>query len=82
MDVHERIGWNVRRLRRLRGETQEEFALRSGFDRGYLSGIERGVRNPSVGVLVRLADMLSVDISELFDLGSATHAKVEFSQRK
>ena len=72
MDVHARIGWNLRRLRKEREITQEDFATDSGFDRGYISGIERGVRNPSVGVLVRIASALGVDVAELFDAGKAT----------
>ena len=72
MDVPARIGWNLRRLRKEREITQEDFATDSGFDRGYISGIERGVRNPSVGVLVRIASALGVDVAELFDAEKAT----------
>lgn len=71
MDVHKRIGWNLRRLRKEREITQEDFATDSGFDRGYISGVERGVRNPSVKVLVRIADALKVDVAELFDAEKA-----------
>ena len=42
MDVRKRIGWNLRRLRKERGISQEDFATDSGFDRGYISGVERG----------------------------------------
>ncbi|WP_425044682.1 helix-turn-helix domain-containing protein [Primorskyibacter sp. S87] len=78
MDVRERIGWNLRRLRKQRGVTQEDFATDSGFDRGYVSGVERGVRNPSALVIERLAMALEVDVVELFDLGKAQ----EFARRK
>ena len=71
MDIRERIGWNLRRLRDERDLTQEEFAFESGFDRGYISGVERGARNPSVAVVGRIADALRTDVSELFDLGKA-----------
>ena len=67
MDVRERIGWNLRRLRDEQGVTQERFANDHGFDRGYISGLERGVRNPSVLVLARLASALRVDVMEFFD---------------
>ena len=67
MEIRERIGWNLRRLWAERSLTQEDFATDSGFDRGYISGVERGVRNPSVLVLDRLATALGVDVSELFD---------------
>ena len=73
MDVRQRIGWNLRRLRSERALSQEDFATDSGFDRGYISGVERGVRNPSALVLARIAEALGVDVVELFDLGKADH---------
>lgn len=66
MGVRKRVGRNLKRLRAAREITQEDFATDSGFDRGYISGIERGVRNPSILVLERVASALKVDISELF----------------
>jgi transcriptional regulator with XRE-family HTH domain len=71
MDVRVRIGWNLRRLRKERNITQEDFATDSGIDRGYISGVERGVRNPSVLVLARIARALNVDVGELLDAEKA-----------
>ena len=65
MDANERLGANVRRLRKSQGLSQERFALEHGIDRTYVSGIERGARNPTVVVLARLAEALGVDIHEL-----------------
>ena len=67
MDIRERIGSNLRRLRKERGLTQEDFATDSGFDRGYVSGIERGVRNPTITVVEKIANALDVAIGELLD---------------
>lgn len=66
MDVLQRLGRNIRRLRRGKGLAQEKFALKFGLDRTYVSGIERGVRNPTVTVVQRFADALDVPIAELF----------------
>ena len=71
MDIRKRIGWNLRRLRKEREITQEDFATDSGFDRGYISGVERGVRNPSLLVLERIARALGVDVAELVDAEKA-----------
>lgn len=71
MEIRQRIGWNVRRLRAIRELTQEDFATDSGFDRGYISGIERGVRNPSILVLERVAIALDVDVVDLLDAKAA-----------
>ena len=58
MDIRKQVGLNVQRIRREQGLSQEELAFRSGLHRTYISGIERGVRNPTVLVLKELADAL------------------------
>ena len=58
MDVVQLFGENVRRHRKLRGMTQEQLALEVGMERGYISDLERGQRNPSVKALGRLAAAL------------------------
>ncbi len=65
MDVRQRLALNLRRLRQAKGLGQENFALEHGFDRTYISGIERGIRNPTVLVLERLAISLEVPIEDL-----------------
>ncbi len=59
------VGANVRRLRQVRGLTQEELAFRSKIDLTYMGGIERGKRNPSLLVMVRIAKALGADPVEL-----------------
>jgi transcriptional regulator with XRE-family HTH domain len=54
------VGRNVRRLRQERGLSQEQLAFEAGLDRTYVSGIERGVRNPTVMILEKLAKALKV----------------------
>lgn len=65
MDVRQRLGLNLRRLRREKDLGQEKFALEHGFDRTYISGIERGVRNPTIVIVQKLADALEVPIETL-----------------
>lgn len=65
MDIRKQVGLNVQRLRRELGWSQEDLALESGLHRTYISGIERGVRNPTVLVLQKMADTLGVDAAEL-----------------
>ncbi len=61
------FGLRVRQIRLRRDETQEEVAHRAGIHVTYLSGIERGVRNPSLASICALAAGLRVPVSELFD---------------
>jgi transcriptional regulator with XRE-family HTH domain len=65
MDVRERVGRNVRRYRVEKGVSQEELAHRCELDRTYVSGIERGIRNPTVVVLERIAGVLEIEASVL-----------------
>lgn len=60
-----RFGKNVRRLREERSLTQELLGERASLDPTYISGIERGVRNPSLLSLSRLAKGLGVTLSNL-----------------
>jgi len=60
MDWRQIVGRNVRQLRQDRGLTQEQLAFEAQLDLTYVGGIERGRRNPSLLVLVRLAAALGV----------------------
>ena len=45
--------------------SQEDLASAARIDRTYVSGIERGVRNPTITVLARFADALNTTVAEL-----------------
>src|SRR3954452_16928760 len=66
MNAREVVAWNVRRLRVLRGISSETLAADADVDRAYVSRIERGVANPTIDVLERLAGVLGVGGGELF----------------
>jgi len=59
------FGRNVARLRNEAGLSQNGLAERADLDRAYLSGIERGARNPGIKTVVRLAQALSVTPDQL-----------------
>ena len=65
MDVRHRLGARVQRLRLDQGLSQEELADRANVHRTYVSGVERGVRNPTVTVLEKLAKGLGVSLKDL-----------------
>jgi DNA-binding XRE family transcriptional regulator len=68
MDVRRRLGRNLQRLRQEKGLSQEAFADLAGLHRTYVSGVERGIRNPTVTVLQKLADTLGIKIGSLVDV--------------
>jgi transcriptional regulator with XRE-family HTH domain len=65
MDMRRLVGRNFARLRQTKGFTQERFAEASGFTQQYISGLERGRRNPTVVTLYHLASALGVSHVEL-----------------
>ena len=71
------FGMRVRELRKLRGWSQEEFALNVDLDRSYIGGVERGERNVSLENICLIAKALGVPTSTLFEgwtaAGKALH---------
>lgn len=65
MDIRRVVGLNVRKFREKNGWSQEELADRSGIHRTYISGVERGIRNPTVTIISILAGALGVIADEL-----------------
>ena len=62
-----RIGANIRKIRHENGLSQEKLSAMVGIERGYLSQIESGKKNPSVKKLMRIADGLDVPLTALFE---------------
>jgi transcriptional regulator with XRE-family HTH domain len=67
MDIRRRVGINVKRFRKERDLSQEALAFECGLHRTYISGVERGVRNPTVTVLDKIARALTVRPGQLLD---------------
>jgi transcriptional regulator with XRE-family HTH domain len=61
------LGFLVRKQREKLNISQEELATRSDLDRTYISGIERGVRNPSLTAILSLANGLGINTSDLLE---------------
>jgi transcriptional regulator with XRE-family HTH domain len=66
MDGKALVTWNLRRLRVAAGVSQEQLAIDAGVDRTYVGRIERGLENPTVNNLDKLAAALSVEIGAFF----------------
>lgn len=60
-----KFGRNLRKCRKTAGLTQEALAEGANMDRTYISDIERGVRNPGIKNVARLANALSVPSAKL-----------------
>jgi transcriptional regulator with XRE-family HTH domain len=71
MDAAELVGWNLRRLRVRLQISQEALGLLAGVDRTYVGRLERGLENPTVGILQKLAKALKIQLADLFALPRA-----------
>ena len=59
------VGIVVRELRKQAGHSQERLSADCGFDRTYISRLERGILNPTVSRLWTIADVLETPLSKL-----------------
>lgn len=67
MDIQEKLAQTVRTRRKALGMSQEDLAAACDLDRTYISGIERGIRNPTIKVLQRLSSALETKVSNLLE---------------
>ena len=61
------FGQSVRKQRDSKGISQEMLAEKAALDRTYISDIERGLRNPGIKNVVRLARALGIKTSKLVE---------------
>ena len=64
-ELRNATGRAIRVARERAGLRQEDLAARTGVAQSHLSGIERGIADPSIGVLSRLAEGLGLTLSQL-----------------
>jgi transcriptional regulator with XRE-family HTH domain len=60
------VGLRLRHIRQEKGMTVEALAAAAGLDKGFLSRLERGAKQPSVGTVLRLSAALEVPVGQLF----------------
>ena len=73
------VGIVVRELRKQAGHSQERLSADCGFDRTYISRLERGILNPTVSRLWTIADVLETPLSQLtgeMELWVADHERL------
>ena len=64
-DARKRLSESVKKARHKIGLSQEALALQAGINRSYVGQIERGIGNPSLQVMVKLATTLELDVADL-----------------
>jgi transcriptional regulator with XRE-family HTH domain len=64
-DIAKQFGQRVRKVRLERELSQEALAAKADIDRAFLSGIERGVENPTLFTIQAIADALETGLGNL-----------------
>lgn len=67
MEIRRRVGQQIKALREAKGWSQEQLADEAALHRTYVSGVERGIRNPTLTVLERFSKALDVSFGKLID---------------
>jgi transcriptional regulator with XRE-family HTH domain len=67
MDIRNKVGRNVKKFRKEIDWSQEDLAFECDLHRTYISGIERGVRNPTVKILDTIAKALNIPPHRLLE---------------
>ena len=65
MDVSEKLGKNLKRVRTAKKLSQGDIARALKVHRAYISGIENGKRNPTLATISKIAEALKVSVDEL-----------------
>jgi transcriptional regulator with XRE-family HTH domain len=66
----ELFGARLRELREQRGESQRSLAERTGSTHAYISQMERGLKVPTLTMIIRLAVALECEVADLVDVFS------------
>jgi transcriptional regulator with XRE-family HTH domain len=80
MNIYKVFGNNLKILRRQKQMTQKGLSEKVGVSGNYISMIERGLKNPSLSIINRIAQGLQVPLPELFsgpDPGNDIKKKIE-----
>ncbi len=64
-EISKKLGQNLKKIREQKGMTQGDICRALNLDRGYVSSVESGKRNPTLSTLKKLADALKIPVDEL-----------------
>ena len=63
--ISKKLGENIKRIRTEKGMTQGDIFRAINLDRGYVSSLESGKRNPTLAMIEKIAKALGVSVDEL-----------------
>ena len=66
MDIRAKIGLRIKELRKAKGLSQEQLALKAEIDRTYMASVENGKRNVAIVNIEKIITALEVSFSDFF----------------
>ena len=72
------IGNKIKKLRVLKGLTQEELGDRCELSKGFISQVERDLTSPSIATLIDILQVLGTDLPEFF--GNEEETEIVFHE--
>ena len=63
--ISKKLGNNIKRIRMGKGMSQGDICRATGMDRGYISRVEGGLKNPTIETIKKIADALSAPLNDL-----------------
>jgi len=67
MELQEKIGVRITQLRKEKNLSQQKFANEADIERTFLTHIEKGRKNISVGTLQKITTALEISLKDFFD---------------
>jgi transcriptional regulator with XRE-family HTH domain len=64
-NISAKLGKNLKKIRTEKGISQGDISRKLNMDRGYISGIENGRRNPTIETLEKIASAIGVGVDDL-----------------
>jgi transcriptional regulator with XRE-family HTH domain len=58
--LNKKLGLNLKKIRQAKKMSQGDIARKLGVHRSYISGIERGIRNPTIKNVEKIAKALNI----------------------
>jgi len=67
MKLQEKIGIRITELRKIKKLSQQKFSYEADIERSFLTHIEKGRKNISVGTLQKIVNALGITLKDFFN---------------
>ncbi|MCK9861860.1 helix-turn-helix domain-containing protein [Paenibacillus sp. ATY16] len=80
-EISRNIGENIRAIRKQKGFSQEQLALRAEINGSYMGQVERGEKSPTVDVLSKIAHALQCPLEQLVHMPGTPHEESTYAEK-